>query len=70
MVLKETASVIRKGVRTSDVVIRFGGEEFLVLLTDTDPAAVVALAEKIRSAIEETQVKVAGGFVKKISFDF
>jgi diguanylate cyclase (GGDEF)-like protein len=65
MVLKETSSVIRKSVRASDVVVRFGGEEFLVLLTDADPQGIVASAEKIRAAIEETQVKVAGGFVKK-----
>jgi len=65
MVLKETSSVIRKSVRESDVVVRFGGEEFLVLLMDAAPEAIVASAEKIRAAIEETQVKVAGGVVKK-----
>jgi diguanylate cyclase (GGDEF)-like protein len=65
MVLKETSAVLRKSVRASDLVVRFGGEEFLVLLTDTNSESILALAEKIRGSIEETQVRVAGGFVKK-----
>lgn len=65
MVLKEAASNIRKSVRTSDLVIRFGGEEFLVLLIDTKPGDSLGVAEKIRVAIEESKVKIAGGFIQK-----
>ncbi len=65
LVLRETSAVIRKSVRVSDLVVRFGGEEFLVMLTDTDPEGIVASAEKIRETVEKMQVKVNGGFVKK-----
>ncbi len=65
MVLKEAASNIRKSVRTSDLVIRFGGEEFLVLLIDTKPGDSFDVAEKIRETIEESKVKIAGGFIQK-----
>lgn len=65
MVLKEAASNIRKNVRTSDLVIRFGGEEFLVLLIDTKPGDSFDVAEKIRERIEESKVKIAGGFIQK-----
>lgn len=65
MVLKETANHIRRSVRTSDLVIRFGGEEFLVLLIDTKPGDSIEVAEKIRQRIEESKIKVAGGFIQK-----
>jgi diguanylate cyclase (GGDEF)-like protein len=65
MVLKETCNGIRKSVRTSDIVIRFGGEEFLVLLADIQIGDSMVVAEKIRARIEETQVKIAGGFIQK-----
>ncbi|GER93344.1 GGDEF domain-containing protein [hot springs metagenome] len=65
MVLKEAADNIRKNVRTSDLVIRFGGEEFLVLLIDTKPGDSLDVAEKIRERIEDSKVKIAGGFIQK-----
>lgn len=65
MVLKETSNIIRKSVRSSDMVIRFGGEEFLVLLIDTKPDDSIAVAEKIRESIEAAKVKITGGFVQK-----
>jgi diguanylate cyclase (GGDEF)-like protein len=65
MVLKEAANNIRKSVRTSDLVIRFGGEEFLVLLIDTKPGDSFDVAEKIRERIEDAKVKIAGGFIQK-----
>ncbi len=65
MVLKETAGVIKKCVRTADLVIRFGGEEFLVLMLDVKEGETFKTAEKIRKAIEETKVKVPDGIIKK-----
>ncbi|MCF6266756.1 MAG: diguanylate cyclase [Desulfuromusa sp.] len=53
IVLKESAAIIAKSVRESDVVIRFGGEEFLVILTDVEAGDALAVAEKIRAKIEE-----------------
>lgn len=64
-VLKETAHIIKKNVRDSDLVIRFGGEEFLVLLLDIQPEASFEIANKIRAAIEQTKVHITGGVISK-----
>jgi two-component system cell cycle response regulator len=64
-VLKEAATNIKRSVRTSDLVIRFGGEEFLVLLQDIKPGDALEVAEKIRQRIEESKIKIAGGFIQK-----
>src|SRR5215210_4196298 len=48
--LQQVTSVLTENVRGSDVVFRYGGEEFLVLLPETDLKGSISLAEKIRSA--------------------
>ncbi len=45
------ASAIRKNIRASDVVGRYGGEEFLVFLTKVDALALKEVGEKMRRAI-------------------
>lgn len=65
VVLKETAGVIRKNVRASDFVIRFGGEEFLVILVDVREEEALIVAEKIREKVEETKIKITGGIIQK-----
>lgn len=52
LVLKAVAGVLSMVVRQSDMVGRIGGEEFSLLLPDTDQEGAVALAEKIRRKIE------------------
>ncbi len=51
-VLKTVAEVIRNAVRNADIVGRYGGEEFLVLLPNTDLGQAAVVAEKVRQAIE------------------
>jgi diguanylate cyclase (GGDEF)-like protein len=60
-VLRAVASTIKSAVRDYDSVGRFGGEEFVVLLPDIGPAAVLAVAERIRSAIESLKVEYEDG---------
>ena len=61
-VIIKTAELIKSSVRASDMVIRFGGEEFLVLLIDVrDRDAVADLAERIRKTMEGTSIKLPGG---------
>jgi two-component system, cell cycle response regulator len=48
--LQQIATVLSENVRGSDVVFRYGGEEFLVLLPETNLEGAVSLAEKIREA--------------------
>lgn len=50
-VLRLVAGIIERQCRASDVVARAGGEEFLLVLPDTDVAAARVLAERIRAAI-------------------
>ncbi|MDH3998320.1 MAG: diguanylate cyclase [Desulfuromonadales bacterium] len=64
-VLQETATLIIKGVRDSDIVIRFGGEEFFILLVDINPGESVVVAEKIRKVFDESKIKVPNGSITK-----
>ncbi len=49
--LKEVACRLRSVIRTEDLIGRWGGEEFLVLLPNSGPAAALVLAERLRSAV-------------------
>ncbi|MBI4985297.1 MAG: diguanylate cyclase [Rhodocyclales bacterium] len=64
-VLKALSRVLSDSVRSSDYVIRYGGEEFLILLQETDAASAYDVAEKIRNAVEELRVQVSGGLLQK-----
>jgi diguanylate cyclase (GGDEF)-like protein len=50
--LQQIAAILTKAVRGSDLVFRHGGEEFLVLLPETNLEGAMALAEKIRLAAD------------------
>jgi diguanylate cyclase (GGDEF)-like protein len=60
-VLRSIATTIKDAVRDYDSVGRFGGEEFVVLLPDIGPAAVLAVAERIRAAIAALEVEYEDG---------
>ncbi len=64
-VLKQLGRIIKNNVRESDLVIRFGGEEFLVLLIDCEKGFSIKIAEKIRVAVEETSFRLQGLRIKK-----
>jgi diguanylate cyclase (GGDEF)-like protein len=51
--LVEAAAVIRGSARETDVVARFGGDEFAVVLPETDPQGARAVAQRIRDRIAE-----------------
>ncbi len=52
--LKRVAQTVKSVVRlASDVAARYGGEEFAVILPETDLAGTLAVAERIRSAVED-----------------
>ncbi|TWF56615.1 PleD family two-component system response regulator [Neorhizobium alkalisoli] len=53
-VLKEFAMRIRSTVRGADLACRFGGEEFVVVMPDTDAEQAAAIAERLRDIIERT----------------
>ncbi len=51
-ILKSVASMVQDELRSSDLAIRFGGEEFLCLLVDVEEGISFAIAERIREKIE------------------
>ncbi|WP_172123407.1 MULTISPECIES: PleD family two-component system response regulator [unclassified Devosia] len=59
-VLKEFAQRLRRSVRGVDLACRFGGEEFVVLMPDTDMGQAEAVAERVRRAIAEQGFDVGG----------
>ncbi|MBI1892140.1 MAG: GGDEF domain-containing protein [Burkholderiales bacterium] len=50
-VLQAISEVLRSGVRQADEVCRWGGEEFLILLPETEEAQAIEVAEKLRLAV-------------------
>jgi two-component system, cell cycle response regulator len=56
--LRMMAFVLRGAVRKEDVLGRFGGEEFVVVLPDTDPDGAAAVAEDLRAAIAERPISL------------
>jgi diguanylate cyclase (GGDEF)-like protein len=60
-VLRKIASRLLSAVRGEDCVCRFGGDEFLVLMIDTDAKVAARITERIRQAITETAVPTRDG---------
>lgn len=58
--LKVIAETLKTTMRETDVVGRYGGEEFVVLLEDASPEGLKIVGERIRSKIEESVVRFEG----------
>ncbi|SMC32339.1 diguanylate cyclase [Fulvimarina manganoxydans] len=59
-VLQGVADIVARSVRSVDLVARFGGEEILVALPETDAPEAVAAAERIRRTIGQTSFDIGG----------
>lgn len=57
-VLREFASRLRKNVRGIDLACRMGGEEFVIVMPDTDGVVAEKVAERIRAQIEQTAFSI------------
>lgn len=66
-VLRSVAEAIRRSVREVDVVARFGGDEFLVVLPSTHFAGSVTVAERIWREVSERSVPMEGGRATTLS---
>ncbi len=60
LVLASVAGVLKSAVRKGDLAGRYGGEEFLIVLTETDVGSARIAAEKLRSAIERLETDTDG----------
>ncbi|MCV6608864.1 MAG: GGDEF domain-containing protein [Campylobacterales bacterium] len=59
LVLKELSFILREGVRESDLVVRYGGEEFIIILNNIDSEDnMIAVAEKLRIAVEDKIINI------------
>lgn len=59
-VLKQLAKILRENVYPLDVVVRFGGEEFIILMPQTPHDKAFLAAEKLRKIIDKWQWEVSG----------
>jgi len=59
-VLQAVAGALEASVRTEDLVGRWGGEEFLLVLPHTTPEAAQVLAERLRATVAALEVEVDG----------
>lgn len=59
-VLMELSDILKKYSRTTDILIRWGGEEFVIIYLATNKDEVLRLAENLRSAIDAYQFDVVG----------
>ncbi|HNV96936.1 MAG TPA: GGDEF domain-containing protein [bacterium] len=57
LVLKDVSRVIKENLRESDFAFRYGGEEFVVFLMDSDIDVAQIVAEKIRKSVEDAEIK-------------
>jgi two-component system, cell cycle response regulator len=64
LVIKGLGEVLLRQKRSTDLVARFGGEEFIVLCEQTDEAGAMLLAERIREDLEKTTFHIPGSAVK------
>jgi len=60
LVLQNIAQVIKHSLRESDVLARFGGEEFVVILPRTKGSTSYTLAERLRHVVEDFQLALPG----------
>jgi two-component system cell cycle response regulator len=66
-ILKQVSARLTTSTRPTDLVARFGGEEFVMVMPNTDLKAAHIIAERIRSSIEDTPfiISAGEGFLKK-----
>ncbi len=60
-VLREFANLLRRQVRGADLVCRYGGEEFVVVMPDTDPEIAGRVAERVRAAVAQKLFELPSG---------
>ncbi|NVN90720.1 MAG: diguanylate cyclase [Desulfuromonadales bacterium] len=61
-VLKEMGKLLRTSVRDVDVVIRYGGDEYTLILVETSPDVAALVAERIRAMVESHEFLSSEGY--------
>ncbi|MEN6370497.1 MAG: diguanylate cyclase [Armatimonadota bacterium] len=60
-VLKQLAEVVKDSIRSIDVAARYGGDEFAIILPETDLESGMEVAERLRRAVEEKEFCIPAG---------
>ena len=68
--IRRLAKILQEGIRGIDLAARIGGDEFAVILTETNLARGVEVAERLRQAIKTTEVPTAGSSSAWITASF
>lgn len=61
LVLQSVAKVVMRGLRPYDTVARYGGEEFVMILRGVDRVTAIRIIERLRTAVHDLVIPVAGG---------
>ena len=61
LILKEVVKIIKRSIRNEDLVIRWGGEEFVIVLSGIPPQKAVEVAERIRNNIKNNVIELPNG---------
>ncbi len=75
IILKKVAQAIKDNIRETDIPIRIGGEEFVIILPDTNIKGAKKVAEKIKKSIEQMEIPPVGhitasfGITQKKEYD-
>lgn len=59
LVIKSVADILKKSFRSSDIVARFGGEEFTILLPSTNMHDAIHVAENCRQILESSSIEIS-----------
>lgn len=70
MVLREAAGVLRSCLRSTDILGRYGGEEFLAVLPQIDLTSARLAAERLRQGVEAHAVRLSSGATVRITSSF
>jgi len=70
VVLKRVARILDTSLRRSDVVGRYGGDEFVVLLPNTGAEAAVQLVERVRKGLEESPIDIGKGCLVPLKMSY
>jgi len=68
--LTEVGGILALAVRESDILARYGGDEFVVVLPETPPSGALVIAERIRKSIESHRFLESQGLSARISASF
>jgi diguanylate cyclase (GGDEF)-like protein len=54
--MRQVAAILKKGIRQSDLICRYGGDEFVMLLSQTPPDQAMVLAERLRQRVVQSSM--------------